>query len=532
MGFLRNLFGSGAETSQPKFVVKRQTSSGVYEVYKGGNAKSAKAFLATKKVDKPQYYIKVETPEGNWGVDIDGLYLEQLIPFQLDINSAQCEGVIIGKPSIASLKYAFNKLADNFVITVRCGKCNHEWRDGVRYNDMTVVRCPNCTNLNKVDSRPHIKESSGMLAWRSLEGENSPATKDIKQSPSPQQPIDQPMGVPQLAQILMNPERVEAGQTAHQLGTMTMISTKFEETLASKKGRLTAAQQLGRIGGSEAGLALVTAYAKETDSDIKQEIATSLEGLIKNFIKETAGSDALEVLTGSSWTEDNILRTSDVLFQKGISSYFGKLGGERATAWLASRLDSTNLSERITTLEALGEIGGVPAASLIVKFLDSPDGKEKQVAINALAKSGMQVGAEQVLNIFASEKDRKIRRAAARAISAYKTQNNELAGKIANLMVQSLSDDDATVRECALQWLKDADGSFLESVPNLQTIQARQKMIHLLGDQDINVRYHAIDTLGEIGTPDDISALEASLKTLKPSAVPRVKEAIKKIKQR
>jgi ribosomal protein S27E len=166
MGFLRNLFGSGMETSQPKFVVKRQTPSGVYEVYKGGNAESAKAFLATKKVDKPQYYIKVETSEGNWGIDIDGLYLEQLVSFQLNINSAQCDGSICGMPAPSGLKYAANGVSDNFVVKIKCGKCNHEWNDGVRYKNVTIVKCSSCGTFNKVDSRPHIVESGGILAFK------------------------------------------------------------------------------------------------------------------------------------------------------------------------------------------------------------------------------------------------------------------------------------------------------------------------------------------------------------------------------
>ena len=149
----------------PKFVVKRQTPSGTYEVYRGSNAESARNFLASKKVDKKLYYIKVETPEGNWGIDIDGLYLERLVPFQLDINSAECEGSICGMPTPASLQYVVNKLADNFIVTVKCGKCNHEWEDGICYKNMTVVRCPNCNCLNKVDSGPHITDMPGLMGF-------------------------------------------------------------------------------------------------------------------------------------------------------------------------------------------------------------------------------------------------------------------------------------------------------------------------------------------------------------------------------
>ena len=150
---------------KPKFVEKRQTPSGTYEVYRGSNAESARNFLKSKTVNERRYYIKVETPESNWGIDIDGLYLERLVPFQLDINSAECEGSICGMPTAAGLQYAANAIADNFVVTVKCGKCSHEWEDGIRYKLKTVVRCPNCNSLNKVDSGPHITGIPGLLGF-------------------------------------------------------------------------------------------------------------------------------------------------------------------------------------------------------------------------------------------------------------------------------------------------------------------------------------------------------------------------------
>jgi len=47
-----------------------------YEVYRGPDAATAKDFLSEKPVKKPHYYIIVETPEGNYGRDIDGIYRE------------------------------------------------------------------------------------------------------------------------------------------------------------------------------------------------------------------------------------------------------------------------------------------------------------------------------------------------------------------------------------------------------------------------------------------------------------------------
>lgn len=45
-----------------------------YEVYRAMNKQQALAFLKSKKVSEKLYYIEVETTEGNFGRDIDGMY--------------------------------------------------------------------------------------------------------------------------------------------------------------------------------------------------------------------------------------------------------------------------------------------------------------------------------------------------------------------------------------------------------------------------------------------------------------------------
>ena len=51
-------------------------STATYRIYKGPDAASAKAFLEVNPVNKPMFYIIVETPEGNYGRDIEGMYKE------------------------------------------------------------------------------------------------------------------------------------------------------------------------------------------------------------------------------------------------------------------------------------------------------------------------------------------------------------------------------------------------------------------------------------------------------------------------
>jgi len=47
-----------------------------YRIYTAQNEASAKAFLKENRVNKLFHYIIVETPEGDWGCDIDGIYKE------------------------------------------------------------------------------------------------------------------------------------------------------------------------------------------------------------------------------------------------------------------------------------------------------------------------------------------------------------------------------------------------------------------------------------------------------------------------
>jgi len=136
----------------PVFIGKRTNPAGTYEDYRGTDAESAKVFLLTKKTSLPQYYIRVETQDGNWGMDKEGLYLERLLPWQMDVSKVSVQGEHDFSHSIFSVAMAKKGITDNFVLGVTCGKCQHKWHDGVRYQATTAVKCPNCKTLNKVDT--------------------------------------------------------------------------------------------------------------------------------------------------------------------------------------------------------------------------------------------------------------------------------------------------------------------------------------------------------------------------------------------
>jgi hypothetical protein len=160
MSLFSKLFGKNEETSSaaasqskpPRFMKKERVGNSTYEVYQGKDAVSAREFLLTKRVDESLYYIVVETPEGNWGMDVKGLYLEHLLPFQTNVSAAQVAGHITGMPDMFGLQMAAKRINDNFIARVECGSCQHQWQDALRYQNTTVVRCPKCKMLNKVNS--------------------------------------------------------------------------------------------------------------------------------------------------------------------------------------------------------------------------------------------------------------------------------------------------------------------------------------------------------------------------------------------
>jgi len=69
-----------AKPSKVKFVredrVQQYGTTMIYRVHKAPDAASAKAFLEQNPVTKQFYYIVVETPDGNYCRDIQGMYKE------------------------------------------------------------------------------------------------------------------------------------------------------------------------------------------------------------------------------------------------------------------------------------------------------------------------------------------------------------------------------------------------------------------------------------------------------------------------
>lgn len=125
-----------------------------YEYYRANSPEEAKHFLELTEVNRPLYYVMVETPEGKWGRDKDGIFLEHLCDFQNNLSLAQCQAETAILPvRMQDVQMAANKVTDNYLLTVRCGGCGCEWLDGVKYRSKTIVRCPECGKYNLADTK-------------------------------------------------------------------------------------------------------------------------------------------------------------------------------------------------------------------------------------------------------------------------------------------------------------------------------------------------------------------------------------------
>jgi hypothetical protein len=136
-----------------RLVEIKEKDQAVYQTLTCDDPEKAKDFLMKERVGKRLYYIVVDTPDGSWGLDIDGLFLEGLRPWQKDTANADCRGMISGTvDNMQSIRAAALGHNDNWVTIVSCGRCDHSWVDGVRYQDLTLVRCPACRARNVIDS--------------------------------------------------------------------------------------------------------------------------------------------------------------------------------------------------------------------------------------------------------------------------------------------------------------------------------------------------------------------------------------------
>lgn len=149
----------GEKAPKPRLASKgiRKQNNYTYEDYTALTAEAARFFLEQTTVNQPLYYVMVQTPEGEWGRDKDGMFLSQLCDFQRNLSLRQCDAKTALVPkSMLDVQMAANKVTDNYLLSVTCGQCGYSWIDGVGYRTKTIVRCPECEKYNLADTA-HIR---------------------------------------------------------------------------------------------------------------------------------------------------------------------------------------------------------------------------------------------------------------------------------------------------------------------------------------------------------------------------------------
>ncbi|MBY8860544.1 hypothetical protein K7711_29020 [Nocardia sp. CA2R105] len=183
-------------------------------------------------VDATGIFFVVETPDGNWGKDIDGLFLENLLPWQRNVAAAEYVATIVMIPGGINPSGVFWSagmgIADNYVAQLVCGRCRARWWDGIRYGDFTAVRCPSCRGLNQVDSRTWV-----MSRYVSPPEDDIPALATIKVSPLTAEEIAEPRQVGQRLVGLIESGLGTAGESTRAQMNLSLDQDYLDTSLAS-----------------------------------------------------------------------------------------------------------------------------------------------------------------------------------------------------------------------------------------------------------------------------------------------------------
>ena len=145
----------GEKAPKPQLATSGQRVQGqyTYEEYRASTAEEAKYFLELTSVSLPFYYVMVDTPQGEWGKDKDGLFLSKLCSFQRELSLRECDaGTALTPERMHDMQMAANGIADNYLLSVTCGSCGYNWVDGVGYRTKTIVICPECGKHNLADT--------------------------------------------------------------------------------------------------------------------------------------------------------------------------------------------------------------------------------------------------------------------------------------------------------------------------------------------------------------------------------------------
>jgi HEAT repeat protein len=334
-----------------------------------------------------------------------------------------------------------------------------------------------------------------------------------------------------LVHILTHPERLEGPRKTERYGTqenpnlMMTISIPLIETEASRKRRIEAARELGKIGGAEAGKALAECYSQSKGDDVKTAIAESLSKVLKVRLQQNPDS---RLLPPDVYHQ---LDKAVVLFQQGELLFVISAAGEKALPFVAARLSKGDLEEKITCLSLLGKLGTDEAANILLQNLSSAEHRIRTAAINALAECGSPLAAVPLQEMLHNEHDKKARRRLLRAVLATVRQNAETPTQL-EIMTEALVDPDLEARKAVTELLLSNEGTAQKLRLQLgDGVFVREKLRVWLNDPDMITHYTAIRGLAILGKPEDRAVLESARRSSGDSGA-EIKKAISMIRAR
>ena len=240
--------------------------------------------------------------------------------------------------------------------------------------------------------------------------------------------------------------------------------------------RQQAVGEIGNIGGDAALTALLKALDDE-DSDVRQQAVWAIGNI---------GGDA--ALTALLKALDN--KVSSVR-QQAVWA-IGNIGGDAALTALLKALDDEDWDVRIQAVGAIGEIGGDAALTALLNALEHKVSFVRQQAARAIVKIGGDAALTALLKALEHE-DWCVREQAVGAIG-------KIGGEAAlPALLKVLEDEDSVVR----------DRATLEAIS--QGCMVNFQTLFFLFGNNLNVRYRAVEAIGQIGGKAALPALLQAL---------------------
>jgi cyclophilin family peptidyl-prolyl cis-trans isomerase/HEAT repeat protein len=277
-------------------------------------------------------------------------------------------------------------------------------------------------------------------------------------------------------------------------------------TFADTVVRSRTAMAIGRIGDLQ-GIPLLLMLLDDGEANVRPSAAFAL-GLLRDTVAVAPLIRSLTVLPGA-----------DIATTREIITALARIGGREASEFFADALSGraplvtpdTMLALRHFAFESWRLGADAPIAALVPYVSDtSADARWRAIySVSRLRRAARPAGG--AVSAALSDKLPLARSMAARALTRTWADSAGLDRKaMAGLLARALTDDDAAVRINALR-----------SLATYQLPSYSEQVSRLLNDPMPNVAIEAVTTLGALGGPVAVAALEQTLDARKGYAMRR-----------